>query len=249
MDPGRRQSSPSSDRRRAAARARRERTPDADMPMAWPISVASNPDTWRSARTSGPPAKGVAARPRGPIAAEPRTGRASSEPTSATSISTTGSGAAAHDLPHLVRGDRHQPRPQPSGSRSEPKLAPGDRPSGLHGVLGHVLVAADHEADTRHVVVVLGDDAGEGTASPAAACATTIAVMPTGCRQFALHALQMLLIVQLSHPGVEIGGQSTLAAPGRRPGWDSWCGTMHLERWTQAEDGRMTSGARTGSAP
>jgi hypothetical protein len=69
---------------------------------------------------------------------------------------------ATEDLAGLVRGDRHQPRPQALGFAQGTELAPGDRPGGLDRILGRVLIATDDVADPGHVVVVGAHDAGEG---------------------------------------------------------------------------------------
>ncbi len=157
-----RQSSPSSDRRRAAARSRRERTPEAEIPSARPISVESNPDTWRKASTSRSSSDSRASAVARSVWAARVDGSWMSEPTSATSISTTGrrrwrritwrTSFAAIVTSH----GRRLP-----ASRSVAEPAPRDRPRGLDRILRHVLVATDNEADARHVIVVRVHDPGE----------------------------------------------------------------------------------------
>ena len=65
-------------------------------------------------------------------------------------------------LARLVGGHRDEPRLEPVGVVQRGKLPPGDPPGRLRGVLGHALVAADHEGDPHEVEVVRSDDPREG---------------------------------------------------------------------------------------
>jgi len=64
-------------------------------------------------------------------------------------------------LSRLVRSDGDKPRPKPGRVPQRAELAPRDRPCGLDRVVSHVQVAADDEADTRHIAVVGRDNPSE----------------------------------------------------------------------------------------
>ena len=156
------QTSASSSRSLAITRARRDRTPDGDMPRTRPISVASKPATCRSASI----ARSSGARRRSAIARSNQT-----RPCSRVAFGRTDVGDLDldHGMPALppdelagfVRSDAHQPWAQALGIPEGAELAPCDRPRRLHRILGEVLVAADDIGKAGHVVVVGGDDPGE----------------------------------------------------------------------------------------
>jgi hypothetical protein len=73
---------------------------------------------------------------------------------------------ASCQLARLIGGDGQEPRPKSLGVTDRGELAPRDRPGTVGRFLGELDVAADHEADPRHVVVVRRDDAREGDLVP-----------------------------------------------------------------------------------
>ena len=158
------QSSRSSVRRRARSRPSRARVPDGERPVARASSVESNPATYRrasSTRSSGSRRASALVRsrsstcPAGSVPGVARVGQRKLDDRPAPSTT--------DKLTRLVGRNGHQPWAQPIRLPQAAQLAPDDWPGRLDRLIGDVEVAADHETDPGHVVVVGLDDPREGS--------------------------------------------------------------------------------------
>ena len=71
--------------------------------------------------------------------------------------------STADEQASLVGRDGYEPGAEPAGVAQATELPPDDRPGRLDCLIGDVEVAADHETDPGHVVVVGLDDPREGS--------------------------------------------------------------------------------------
>ena len=159
-----------------------------------------------------------------------------------------GSAAARTDIRHLDLHDRAETLPPHrladliGGDRDEPWLEPvrvAQRPSFVQAI-GHALWTASWAISwspqmtkqTRAMSSWGRNDPGERRDVARRRLRDGGGRETSRVRQLVLHALQMLLTVQVSHPGVEIGGPVDPCGSGST----TWVGqlvrALHLERWS-----------------